>query len=235
MILSLDEISIWVDSPSSPRTYSFPLSEIYPHLASPPKAPVFLPKPAPIVLNHVSNITPSPPDGYSALYRDTTRKWATTPNSPLLDRPLSILHVATNRDEITGETLTSLSHEYLPTTFTPRPTDRTYFAPLSILAAPNVNDQGQAVEYPTIAAESANVVFPEILPSGEVQMKVLILPADNPAARNHPPEWYNRNFIRPLETPPELNLKSIVMMSLDDATGVLAVAVEGGDIFILEY
>jgi len=66
-------------------------------------------------------------------------------------------------------------------------------------------------------------------------MKVMTLPPDDPAERHYPPEWYNERLIRPLEAPPELNLRTVVTMSLDDAAGVLAVAVDGGDIFILDY
>lgn len=196
--------------------------------------PIFLSQPAPVILNHVSNIDPSPPEGYTPLYRDTTRKWATGPYSPLLSRPLSILHIATRSDDA-GQLLTCLSHDNLPTTFSSRPTDRTYFAPIPILTSPVVTEPGQRQDYPIIAAEAANIIFPEVLPSGDVQLRVMTLPPDDPTVRCHPPQWYNDHLIRPLEAPPELNLKSIVMMSLDDAAGVLAIAVEGGDIFILEY
>ncbi|KIJ51256.1 hypothetical protein M422DRAFT_776543 [Sphaerobolus stellatus SS14] len=234
-ILTLDQLSIWVDSPSSPRTYSFPVSDIYPHLAFPPKHPIFLPQPVSVVLNHISNINPSPPEGFLPLYRDTTRKWPTSPRTSLLARPLSILHVHTN-PETPGNTMTCLSHEYLSTNFSAKPSDRTFFAPLSILSSPIINvENGQTVEYPIIAAESAQIVFPEIQPTGEIQLKSMSLPGDNPEVRHYPPNWYNEHLIRPLESPPELNLRSIVMMNLDDASGVLAIAVEGGDIFILEY
>ncbi|KAF8588835.1 hypothetical protein K439DRAFT_1629259 [Ramaria rubella] len=238
-ILSVNELSIWVDSPSAPQTYSFPLSSIYPHLTYPPQPPIFLPLPTPTVLNHISNITPSPPPGFTPLYRDTTRKWATGPHSPLLSRPLSILHVASRQDPETGKTFTCLSHDYLPTAFTSHPTDRTYFAPMPVftVSTGEINNAGQAtiIETPIIAAESANIIFPEVLPSGEVEMKVMTLPPDNHAERRYHPQWYNNHYMRPLETPPELNLATVVQMSLDDAAGVLAVAVEGGAIFILEY
>ncbi|KAF8499361.1 hypothetical protein JB92DRAFT_2982228 [Gautieria morchelliformis] len=227
-ILSLNDLSIWVDSPSAPRTYSFPLSAIYPHLSYPPKSPIFLRQSTPTVLNHISN--PSAPPGYTPLYRDTTRKWAMGSESSLLSRPLSILHIASRHDEDTEKIYICLSHEYLPTEFTSSPTDRAHFAPLSIVTTPVTNPNGEVTEVPIIAAESANVIFPELLPSGETQMRVITLPPDDPAQRHNHPQWYNDHLMRPLETPPELNLTRVVLMSLDDATGVLAIAVEGGDI-----
>ena len=67
-------------------------------------------------------------------------------------------------------------------------------------------------------------------------MRVITLPPDDPAERHYHPQWYNDQLMRPLEVPPELKLAGgVVIMSLDDAAGVLAIAVEGGDIFILEY
>ena len=67
-------------------------------------------------------------------------------------------------------------------------------------------------------------------------MRVITLPPDDPAERHYSPQWYNDHLVRPLEAPPELKLTGgVVIVSLDDAAGVLAVAVEGGDIFILEY
>lgn len=234
-ILSLNDLSIWIDSPSAPRTYSFPLSTIFPHLSYPPQPPIFLPQPTPTVLTHISNTTPSAPANYTPLYRDTTRKWPMGPNSALLSRPLSILHVACRFDEDTERIFTSLSHEYLPTDFTSRPTERAYFAPMSILTTPISDPTGEVINFPVIAAESANVILPELLPSGEAELRVITLPPDVPAERHRHPQWYNDNLMRPLEAPPELDLAGVVIMSLDDATGVLAVAVQGGDIFILEY
>ena len=169
------------------------------------------------------------------LYRDVSRRWATSPESPLLSRPLSSLNIACRRDEVTGRIYTCLSHELLPTEFSSQPTDRTYFEPISIVTKPVTTSQrGDITEVPIIAAEAANVIVPELLSSGEVQLKVITLPSDDPAERYYHPQWYNGQM-RPLEAPPELTLRTILIMSLDDAAGVLAIAVEGGDIFVLEY
>lgn len=106
---------------------------------------------------------------------------------------------------------------------------------MNVLSTKITDPAGEVIDLPIVAAESANVIFSEVLPSGEAQMRVITLPSDDPAERHYPPQWYNDNVMRPLEAPPELNLSGAVIMSLDDAAGVLAVAVEGGDIFILEY
>ncbi|KAF8515332.1 hypothetical protein BU17DRAFT_93613 [Hysterangium stoloniferum] len=229
-ILSLNAVSIWVDSPVTPHTFSYPLSEIFPHFSYPPKPPIVLGEPRLTVLNHVANITPSPPLGFVQAYRDTTRKWVTGPNSSLLGRPLSILHVATQTGS--DPVLTSLSHEYLPTDFSPAPTDRTYFAPLPIFAARIAEDQPL---FPVVAAEAGTLIFAMLNSNGVYEMKVMMLPPDDPAERRHEPQWYNDRLIKSLEVPPEMDLTKMAMMSMSDDTGVLAIAMENGDIFILEY
>lgn len=235
-ILSLKSVSIWVDSPSSPQTYSYPLSELYPHLSRTPSQIIHLRNPQITVLSHVANINPSPPPEFEPLYRDNSRMWTTGPSDRLLARPLSILHVAVRREESNSLLYTSLSHEYVPTQFTSRPSYRTYFAPLLILSQTFDEDPDAApIEYPVIAAESANIIFPELLPSGDTQLRVITIPPDDPAERNRNPQWYNDNLIRTLEIPTQLDLTKVVQISLDNAAGILGVVVDDGDIFILEY
>ncbi|GJJ08513.1 hypothetical protein Clacol_002731 [Clathrus columnatus] len=226
-ILSLNYVSIWVDSPSSPQTYSYPLSEIYPHLSHPPSQSIYLRNPQISVLSHVANINPSPPSEFEPLYRDTSRMWTTGPSDRLLARPLSIVHVAVRREESNGLLYTSLSHEYVPTQFTSRPSNRTYFAPLAILSQTVDEDADIApIEYPVIAAESANIIFPENIPFGQPRLRVITIPPDDPAERNRDPQWYNDNLIRTMEIPPELDLTKVVQISLDNAAGILGVIMD---------
>lgn len=187
-------------------------------------------------MSHVANINPSPLPEFESLYRDISRMWTTGPSDRLLARPLSILHVAVRREESNAQLYTSLSHEYVPTQFTSRPSHRTYFAPLAILSQTVDEDADIApIEYPVIAAESANIIFPETLPSGGTRLRVMTIPPDDPEERNRDPQWYNDHLIRTMEIPPELDLTKVVQISLDNATGILGVVMEEGNIFILEY
>lgn len=192
------------------------------------------------VLSHAANIDITIPPLFEHLYCDTVRIWPSKPYEATIDLPLSLLYVS-HFLEGTPESQKAwirLGHEYMPTMAhrITRPAYRTYFAPLTILTKPMYQGANSPpVNYPIICSASSNIIFPEIFPSGEVRMRIITLPPDTEADRMKNPQWYNDNLIRTLEIPPELDIKKVVNMFCDQATGILVVALSDGDIFILEY
>ncbi|GJJ11538.1 hypothetical protein Clacol_005772 [Clathrus columnatus] len=239
-ILSTDALLIWVNSPASIWTYSIPLSDITANFSSPPSPPIYLADLKMTVLSHTANMDITVSPTFDHLYCDTTRVWPSKPFEVTIDLPLSLLYVSQYLEGPPEfrKAWIRLGHEYMPTTTDriTRPANRVYFAPLTILTKPMFQGTNSPpVNYPIICAESANVIFPEVLPSGEVCMRIITLPPDTAADRMRDPQWYNENLIRTLEMPPELDIRKVVNMCYDQATGISVIALSDGDIFILEY
>lgn len=238
-ILSTDALLIWVNSPVSTWTYSIPLSEIRANFSSPPSAQIYFPNPKMTVLSHVSNVDMTASPTFDHLYCDTVRVWPSKPSQLVVDLPLSLLYVSHLSESLPEgpKTWIRLGHEYMPVMHNlAQPAYRVYFAPLTILTKPMYQGASSPpVNYPIICAGPANVVFPEVIPSGEVRMRIMTLPSNIEANRLKHPQWYNDNLIRTLEMPPELEIRKVVNMCFDEATGILVIALSDGDIFILEY
>ncbi|KAF8507367.1 hypothetical protein BU17DRAFT_71190 [Hysterangium stoloniferum] len=233
-ILSPNAISIWVNSASSPYTYTYSLSEIYPHFSKCPQSPKCVPNPSRVDLHHTTNASPYHLANVTYLYCETSRK-AASDIEDLIAQPLSILHLGTQKDE-GGRILTCLSHEYRSTEFSAKPTRRLCFAPVNTPFKTYTVDGGEQV-WPIGTSDSEAIVFPERLASGKLQMSLIVIPADDSEARQQDPQWCTDNLTHSLEIPEELDLERVDMMTLV-TTGTnftLAVAVDGGDIFILEY
>jgi hypothetical protein len=103
---------------------------------------------------------------------------------------------------------------------------------MPILTARTGDDQPP---FPLLAVEAGTMIFALLNPDGVYQMKVMMLPPDDPTERHYEPQWYNDRLIKSLEVAPEMDLTRMEAMTMSEDTGVVAVAMEGGDIFILEY